>query len=293
MDQITLADDLVKISAEITIYKQQAGLAVFEIGRRLKLVKDNDLAHGQWESWLKSVDVVPQTARKMIQAFEQFSNSATSRELPTGKIFEMLSLPDSVNRDDFITTEHIIPETGESKTVDEMTVKELREVKKALQEAERVAAQAKATAETERNSSRHYEKLWNQAKNQPARTETRTVEVVPTDYQELKREAVKAQELNTEVVQLKRAQETIRQQYEEKLSNQQQQDYVKKDLQKYLSEHLRSMTMNHDSAVFNYTSIQGDREAHEIVMRFLTQYESIIKQQIKEWEQLTTIRAVN
>lgn len=284
MTQLQLSNSLGQITEEINFYKQQAGLSLFEIGKRLKHVKENDLTHGQFGQWVEKLGFESKHAHRFIQAYEQFS--PTSGNLSTSKIFEMLSLPESVDRQDFIQQPHIIPSTGETKTVDEMTVKELREVKRQLKEKDELLESTKAAAD-------HWQKVAKAAQNMPPRVETKTVEVVPRDYDDLKQQAVIAQRLNTENVQLKRASETMRQNYEEKLSQQQKSEAAKRDLQKYLSEHLRSMTMNHDSAIFNFTAIQGDREAYDIVMRFLHQYENIIKQQFAEWQQLTTIRAAN
>ena len=169
MTELALSDDLIEITAEINIYKQQAGQAVLEIGKRLKHVKENDLVHGQWISFLESIDIPARTAQAMIQVFEQFGNTQTSAHLGTGKLFEMLSLPESIDRNDFITTEHIIPSTGETKNVDDMTVKELREVKQQLKTAESTA--------------RHWESVAKTAQNQPAKVITNTIEVVPVKTQ--------------------------------------------------------------------------------------------------------------
>lgn len=118
-----------ELSAEINSYKNVAGQAIFEIGRRLKKVRDEIFNEpltkqsGQWYKFLNDIDLDVTTVKRMIQTVEQFKDSATSH-LPTSKIFEMLSLPSDIDRQEFTSKQHTIPSSGEQKTVDEMTVRE-------------------------------------------------------------------------------------------------------------------------------------------------------------------------
>ncbi|MGQ8946259.1 DUF3102 domain-containing protein [Bacillus altitudinis] len=129
------SNDLNIITAEINSYKQVAGQAIFEIGRRLKHVKENDLVHGEWIKWLENMDMDRHDA----------SNVGTYPHLSQSKIFQLIFLPSNINKKEFINSSHQIPSTGETKTVDEMTVRELREVKKALKEAEQDKKKEKVT----------------------------------------------------------------------------------------------------------------------------------------------------
>ncbi|MEO3947671.1 DUF3102 domain-containing protein [Gorillibacterium sp. CAU 1737] len=179
MNELSLSSDLSIITAEINSYKQIAGQSLFEIGKRLKHVRDG-LKYGQYDAWCeKELGFTRGYANRIIKAFDEFGTEESIPQLGMAKIMHLISLPETVDRSEFIAEPHTIPSTGETKTVDEMTVKELREVKKALKDAERRADEAQSKIDAEKNAARHYEKLWQQEKNQPPRVETRTVEVVP------------------------------------------------------------------------------------------------------------------
>jgi len=289
MTHIVLSDDLSVITAEINSYKQVAGQAVFEIGKRLKHVRDNDLAHGQWIPWLESIEIDRTTATRMIQAYEQFANVATSHHLPTGKIFEMLSLPSSIDRQQFIETPHTIPSTGETKTVDEMTVKELREVKKALQETERRAKEAEARAERAENEAHHWQSVAKAAQNRPPVVQTQTVEVIPPDYQQAKETANR---LNTENAQLKRDMLEMRNKYEEMLTVEDQRREASRNLKKACEALLAEVSTYSSTILYNYKLIQGDREAYQILEAFGQQFNLRVQELFGELKNLTQLRAI-
>ena len=76
MNELQLSNDLTTIETEIKSYQNIAGQSIFEIGRRLKHVKENDLAHGEWSNWLKSVNLNRTQATKFIKVSEEFSDDS-------------------------------------------------------------------------------------------------------------------------------------------------------------------------------------------------------------------------
>lgn len=142
-----LSTDIHVITAEINAYQRVAGEAIFEIGRRLKHVKENDLAHGEFMAWYESIGLSKDFVSKAITIADNLSNFETSRNIGIEALYQIATLPPEERE-----RPHTIPSTGETKTVDEMTVRELREVKKALREAEERVKKA----EKERDEVREY-----------------------------------------------------------------------------------------------------------------------------------------
>ncbi|WP_180546672.1 DUF3102 domain-containing protein [Staphylococcus haemolyticus] len=178
MNELQLSNDLITIETEIKSYQNIAGQSIFEIGRRLKHVKENDLVHGEWSKWLKSVNFNDSQARKFIKVSDEFQKRSMSNTLGVEALYQIATLPEPER-----TKEHTTS-NGETKTPDEMTVRELRELKKQLKQRDEQNAKLQSQVEQAQRS----EEI---AKKQLEDAESREPEVIekymePEDYQETK-----------------------------------------------------------------------------------------------------------
>ena len=121
-----LSDNLTQLTTEIKTYQNIGGQAIFEIGRRLKWVKEHDLAHGEFGKWLEDININHNIANKFMKIASSVPNYATSHNLGMQALYEIATMPED---------ERDKPQqlsSGEVKKPDEMTVRELREVKAQL-----------------------------------------------------------------------------------------------------------------------------------------------------------------
>ena len=121
MKEPALSNDLQVISSEIIGFKRLAGQSIFEIGMRIKHVKENDLSHGQFEKWLDSIRIEPSSARKMMAIAEELtSNRSTLNDLGMSALYLIATLPDDQKQEQ-------IERIGNG---DNPTVRELQEIKR-------------------------------------------------------------------------------------------------------------------------------------------------------------------
>ena len=81
MQEITLSDNLAQIELEIAHHKQIAGQSIWEIGRRLNHVKENDLAHGQFMEWLKKIEFSQKVANQFMKVAKETSKILRRRRI--------------------------------------------------------------------------------------------------------------------------------------------------------------------------------------------------------------------
>lgn len=122
MNEVTLSNNLSQIELEINHHKQIAGQSIWEIGRRLNHVKENDLVHGQFMEWLKKIEFSQTVANQFMKVAKELPNSVTSQNLGINALYLIATLPEEEKQEQIEKIEQ-----GESPTV-----RELQEVKRRL-----------------------------------------------------------------------------------------------------------------------------------------------------------------
>lgn len=140
MNEVTLSNNLSQIELEINHHKQIAGQSIWEIGRRLNHVKENDLAHGQFMEWLKKIEFSQTVANQFMKVAKELPNSVTSQNLGINALYLIATLPEEEKQE---RIEKI--EQG-----DTPTVRELQEVKKKLKLKEQALEAVKGELERTR-----------------------------------------------------------------------------------------------------------------------------------------------
>ena len=122
MNEITLSNNLSQIELEISHHKQIAGQSIWEIGRRLNHVKENDLTHGQFINWVENQGIHIREAQRMMKVASELPNTTTLSHLGTTALNLIATLPEEEKQEQIQRIED----------GDNPTVRELKEVKKKL-----------------------------------------------------------------------------------------------------------------------------------------------------------------
>lgn len=139
-DSRELSKDINVITAEINAYQQIAGEAIFEIGRRLKCVRDNPEKYGfegfrDWERWCEDeLGISRRYANQFIKVVERFGESGFPGLPQSITVLNALS----TFTDEQLDQEYELPDGTRKKPVD-MSRRQIEELKRQLkaEQAER------------------------------------------------------------------------------------------------------------------------------------------------------------
>ena len=179
LNELQLSNDLTTIETEIKSYQNIAGQSIFEIGRRLKHVKENDLTHGEFRLWLEKIGLSKSSANRFMKIAENPElNVPPVGHMGASVLYQLATLPQEEREKEHITKD------GELKKPIDMTRRELEYLKKELKQRDEQNAQLQSQVEQAQRS----EEI---AKKQLEDAESREPEVIekymePEDYQETK-----------------------------------------------------------------------------------------------------------
>lgn len=179
-----MSNDLTQLTIEIKTYQSIGGRAIFEIGRRLKWVKEHDLAHGEFGKWLESVGMSGSQARKFMKVADEFSNRSLGNDLGVTVLYEIATLP-APEKEKAIRK----VENGQKITRSEVEMfkRKLKEKEQALQDKDsQISKQAEMIDRLSEREPKVVEK-------------TVTVEKTPDDYELIKQKAQQADSIREQL----------------------------------------------------------------------------------------------
>ena len=204
MNEISLSNNLSQIELEISHHKQIAGQSIWEIGRRLNHVKENDLTHGKFINWVENQGIHIREAQRMMKVASELPNTTTLSHLGTTALHLIATLPEEEKEEQIQRIEG----------GDTPTVRELQEVKTKL----KLSQQANQLLRDEN------EKI----KSSKVEVKETIKEVVPDDYkatQDLNRQLLeKNKELSKTVKAIEERSEFIENQLAETLAQREEVD---------------------------------------------------------------------
>lgn len=200
MNEITLSNNLSQIELEISHHKQIADQSIWEIGRRLNHVKENDLTHGEFMEWLNKINLKRSEANRMMKVAKELPNYPTLGNLGTTALHLIATLPEEAREEQIQRIED----------GDTPTVRELKEVKKKLQ------------------LSQQANKLLKDENEKIKSSKTKVKEVIPDDYkatQDLNKQLLeKNKELSKTVKSIEERSEFIEKQLADTLAQREEVD---------------------------------------------------------------------
>lgn len=178
MNEIELSNDINIITAQIKSFEEAGNYLIWEIGRRLVHVKNNKLNHGDFGDWLNELNMNHDLANRYMKIVKELDGKYDSnRNLGLQNLYAIATLPEEER-----TKEHVITK-GETKTPDEMTVRELQELKKQLKKKDALLSKK------DKQLKEHEERIEELELIGPEVIEKKIeVEKVPEDYQAAKTE---------------------------------------------------------------------------------------------------------
>lgn len=197
MNELATLNNLV---TEIKFFENQAVSSYWEIGKRLAQAKEQ-VKHGEWLDWVDAnLGYSERTTQQLLKVYTTFPNANTVSDL---KFRQVLALT-SVNEE---TREEIL----EKENLGEKTVRETNEIVKKYKELEKKNKELEEDVEFLSSESEFFSEqnkalkeankmLSDEVSKKEVVTETieKIVEkeVIPTDYESIKRENKKLQERN-------------------------------------------------------------------------------------------------